>query len=72
MRPGAARCRRRGIRGATQGAARGAVAIGFFKDIVGREISFFEQTWYMAPMGVLMTVVYALFTRETYGGVGEP
>ncbi len=33
------------------GAARGAVAIGFFKDIVGREISFFELTYYMAPVG---------------------
>jgi len=37
------------------GAARGAVAIGFFKDIVGREVTFFELTYYMAPMGVLMT-----------------
>jgi sodium-dependent dicarboxylate transporter 2/3/5 len=37
------------------GAARGAVAIGFFKDIVGREISFFELSYYMAPVGILMT-----------------
>jgi len=37
------------------GAARGAVAIGFFKDIVGREVSFFELTYYMLPVGVLMT-----------------
>ncbi len=37
------------------GAARGAVAIGFFKDIVGREISFFELTKYMFPVGWLMT-----------------
>ena len=36
------------------GAARGAVAIGFFKDIVGREISFFELSYYMFPMGWLM------------------
>ncbi len=36
------------------GAARGAVAIGFFKEIVGREISFFELTYYMLPIGVLM------------------
>jgi len=36
------------------GAARGAVAIGFFKDIVGREISFFELTYYMFPIGWLM------------------
>ena len=36
------------------GAARGAVAIGFFKDIVGREISFFELSYYMFPIGWLM------------------
>lgn len=36
------------------GAARGAVAIGFFKDIVGKEISFFELTKFMAPVGWLM------------------
>lgn len=39
------------------GAARGAVAIGFFKDIVGREISFFELTYYMLPLGVLMVLL---------------
>lgn len=37
------------------GAARGAVAIGFFKDIVGKEITFFELSYYMAPVGWLMT-----------------
>jgi solute carrier family 13 (sodium-dependent dicarboxylate transporter), member 2/3/5 len=37
------------------GAARGAVAIGFYKDIMGKEISFFELTMYMAPVGWLMT-----------------
>lgn len=37
------------------GAARGAVAIGFFNDIVGRNISFFELTYYMFPIGWLMT-----------------
>ncbi len=36
------------------GAARGAVAIGFFKDIVGREIRFFELSWYMFPIGWVM------------------
>jgi sodium-dependent dicarboxylate transporter 2/3/5 len=36
------------------GAARGAVAIGFFKDMVGREISFFELTQFMFPLGWLM------------------
>jgi len=37
------------------GAARGAVAIGFFNDIVGREISFFELSYYMLPVGAVMT-----------------
>jgi len=37
------------------GAARGAVAIGFFKDIVGREVTFFEITYYMFPVGWAMT-----------------
>jgi sodium-dependent dicarboxylate transporter 2/3/5 len=36
------------------GAARGAVAIGFFKDIVGREVSFFELSYYMLPVGTVM------------------
>lgn len=36
------------------GAARGAVAIGFFMKVVGREVSFFELTYYMFPLGVLM------------------
>ncbi|MBT3232733.1 MAG: SLC13/DASS family transporter [Calditrichaeota bacterium] len=37
------------------GAARGAVALGFFRDITGRDISFFELSYYMAPVGILMT-----------------
>jgi sodium-dependent dicarboxylate transporter 2/3/5 len=36
------------------GAARGAVAIGFFKDITGVEITFFGLTWYMFPIGWIM------------------
>jgi sodium-dependent dicarboxylate transporter 2/3/5 len=36
------------------GAARGAVAIGFYNDIVGREITFFELSYYMFPIGWLM------------------
>jgi len=36
------------------GAARGAVAIGFFNDIVERQISFFELSFYMFPVGWLM------------------
>jgi len=39
------------------GAARGAVAIGFFRDISGRQISFFELSYYMLPVGVVMTVL---------------
>jgi sodium-dependent dicarboxylate transporter 2/3/5 len=39
------------------GAARGAVAIGFFKGIVGREVTFFELTYYMFPVGWLMVFV---------------
>lgn len=36
------------------GAARGAVAIGFFNDIENREITFFELSYYMFPIGWLM------------------
>jgi solute carrier family 13 (sodium-dependent dicarboxylate transporter), member 2/3/5 len=37
------------------GAARGAVAIGFFKDVMHKDIGFFELTYYMLPIGWLMT-----------------
>jgi sodium-dependent dicarboxylate transporter 2/3/5 len=36
------------------GAARGAVAIGFFKNIVGRDVDFFQLSYYMFPIGWLM------------------
>jgi len=36
------------------GAARGAVAIGLFNDAVGKDISFFQLTYYMFPIGWLM------------------
>ena len=39
------------------GAARGAVALGFYKDIAGQDISFFELTWYMFPVGWIMTFI---------------
>ena len=39
------------------GAARGAVALGFYKDIVGADVTFFELTWYMFPIGWLMTFI---------------
>jgi sodium-dependent dicarboxylate transporter 2/3/5 len=43
------------------GAARGAVAIGFFREIIGREIAFFELTWYMFPVGWVMVFVLWIF-----------
>ena len=39
------------------GAARGAVAIGFFNDIVNRDISFFELSFYMLPVGWLLVLL---------------
>jgi solute carrier family 13 (sodium-dependent dicarboxylate transporter), member 2/3/5 len=39
------------------GAARGAVAIGFFVDMTGRTISFLELSYYLAPVGALMTLL---------------
>ena len=39
------------------GAARGAVAIGFYNDIVGQNISFFQLTYYMFPIGWIMTLL---------------
>jgi solute carrier family 13 (sodium-dependent dicarboxylate transporter), member 2/3/5 len=43
------------------GAARGAVAIGFFNSIMHKSIGFFELTYYMAPIGWLMTILLWLF-----------
>jgi sodium-dependent dicarboxylate transporter 2/3/5 len=44
------------------GAARGAVAIGFYREIVPHgEISFFQLTYYMLPVGVLMTFLLWLY-----------
>ncbi len=37
------------------GAARGAVAIGFYNDVVGKDVGFFELTYYMFPIGWIMT-----------------
>jgi sodium-dependent dicarboxylate transporter 2/3/5 len=39
------------------GSARAAVAIGFLKDMAGREISFFELSKYLFPLGWLMMFV---------------
>ncbi len=39
------------------GAARGAVALGFYREITGDNVGFFELAYYMAPVGVLMTLL---------------
>jgi sodium-dependent dicarboxylate transporter 2/3/5 len=36
------------------GAARGIVALGFYKQITGTDVSFFQLTYFMAPVGWLM------------------
>lgn len=41
------------------GAARGIVALGFFKEMAGKDVTFFELTYYMAPPGWIM--VFALW-----------
>ena len=43
------------------GAARGAVAVGFFKDIMKQDIGFFELTYYMFPVGWLMVAILWAF-----------
>ncbi|ABB37127.1 sodium/sulphate symporter [Oleidesulfovibrio alaskensis G20] len=60
------------------GAARGAVAVGFFKEIVGTEVSFFELTYYMAPIGWLMVfllwgffMIFCKPERDTIPGLRE-
>lgn len=39
------------------GAARGAVALGFFNDVVGKNVTFFELSKYMFPIGWIMVLV---------------
>lgn len=39
------------------GAARGAVAIGFYRELTGQEISFLELTRFMLPLGGLMVLL---------------
>ncbi len=39
------------------GAARGAVALGFYKDIMNVDVSFFQLTAYMFPVGWIMTFI---------------
>ncbi|NDV27069.1 SLC13 family permease [Desulfovibrio sp. JC010] len=39
------------------GAARGAVALGFYNEILGKDVTFFELTYYMAPIGWAMVFI---------------
>ncbi len=48
------------------GAARGAVAVGFYQQLVGREIDFFEITFYLLPIGGLMIVLLWLYVLLMY------
>jgi sodium-dependent dicarboxylate transporter 2/3/5 len=48
------------------GAARGAVAIGFFRDMAGREVTFFELTYYMLPLGWVMIILLWTLTMLLY------
>ncbi|MDZ7579149.1 MAG: SLC13 family permease [Deltaproteobacteria bacterium] len=43
------------------GAARGIVALGFYREIAGKEISFFELSYYMAPIGWFMVFLLWVF-----------
>ena len=43
------------------GAARGAVAFGFYKEMTGKEVSFFELSYYMFPIGWLMVFIIWAF-----------
>ena len=43
------------------GAARGPVAIGIFNDVIGKDVGFFELSYYMLPIGWLMTLLLWVF-----------
>ena len=60
------------------GAARGAVAIGFFRQLTGLEISFFEVSWFLLPVGVVMVLLLWVWVciafppeRDTLPGLRE-
>ena len=60
------------------GAARGAVALGFFAETEGRTVGFFELTWYMWPVGLAMTLLLWVYfmiyyppERKTIPGLRE-
>jgi sodium-dependent dicarboxylate transporter 2/3/5 len=43
------------------GAARAAVAVGFYRQLVGREVDFFELSFYMFPVGAVMVLALWLY-----------
>ena len=43
------------------GAARGAVAVGFFMDVAGKEVDFFQLSYYMLPVGWVMILLLWVF-----------
>ncbi|HSL16728.1 MAG TPA: SLC13 family permease [Methylomirabilota bacterium] len=60
------------------GAARGAVALGFYKEITGIDITFFQLSWYMFPIGWAMVfllwgflMLYYKPERATIPGLRE-
>jgi sodium-dependent dicarboxylate transporter 2/3/5 len=60
------------------GAARGIVALGFFKELAGKEVSFFEYFYYFAPIGWLMVfllwgffMIFLKPERRTIPGLRE-
>ena len=48
------------------GAARGAVALGFYTQITGENVGFFELAYYMFPVGALMTILLWAFFMVWY------
>ncbi len=48
------------------GAARGIVALGFYKEITGTDVSFFELTYFMAPAGWIMVFLLWGFFMVLY------
>lgn len=48
------------------GAARGAVALGFYKQIIGADVSFFELSYFMFPVGVVIVALCWLFFMIFY------
>ena len=48
------------------GAARGAVAIGFFRELTGQQISFFTITHFMLPLGVVMVLLLWIYVTLVF------